>query len=97
MTSWEILYPDGTWVTGDDADDARAPEASCLAEGTARTGDKNISEGVRASDSIMAITQTQELQPVCSDLSYLLHTLLLFHRRVFGWMNQRRLDCDHNQ
>lgn len=23
MTSWEILYPDRTWVTGDDADDAQ--------------------------------------------------------------------------
>lgn len=33
MTSWEILYPDRTWVTGDDADDAQAPEASCPAEG----------------------------------------------------------------
>ena len=33
VTSWEILYLVRTWVTGDDADDARAPEASCPAGG----------------------------------------------------------------
>lgn len=32
MTSWEVLYLDGTWVTGDDGDDAQAPEAACPAE-----------------------------------------------------------------
>lgn len=32
MTSWEVLYLAGTWVTGDDGDDAQAPEASCPAE-----------------------------------------------------------------
>lgn len=33
MTSWEILYLDRTWVTGDDADDAQAPEATSPAVG----------------------------------------------------------------
>lgn len=64
MTSWETLYPDGTWVTGDDSDDARAPEASCPAE---------RGRGLKAKIYLKA-PELRFLRLHHTNLIYLLHT-----------------------